>query len=357
MPRSIARRGGGGAAAGAPHHDLAPCVQPRVAGEVVRAQAVEGVAGVARVGAAGARAALAPAQEHARHLAHAVPGRVQAQPQLVVLRERAVRVAARRAQHLRPRHHRRVRERRLDVDVRGDPIRLDALVLPAHVLQVAAAHLLRREDLHLRAAERGVRMRVHPCALRAADRDASRRPHPSARRAVPAPRRSPGSAPRPSRRVRAAAAARADRHLPIAPRSPRNRPPTRRRSRPAPSPPRSARGWRPGTPAGTPPRRGTAGRWRSRDRACTTAEGDGGDVGSEASEGRVNPQQQRREACCAGWHQRTDRLRSAKALPLTSRAKRALVPPPGCFGGGTGAKRQGEGPRGWRDASNPIEHG
>src|SRR4051794_37967539 len=34
------------------------------------------------------------------------------------------------------------------------------------------------------------------------------------------------------------------------------------------------------------------------------------------------------------------------------RAKRAPVPPPGCFGGGTGAQRQGEGPRGRR--TRPI---
>jgi hypothetical protein len=35
----------------------------------------------------------------------------------------------------------------------------------------------------------------------------------------------------------------------------------------------------------------------------------------------------------------------ARRTSTKPRAKRAPVPPPGCFGGGTGAKRQGEGPR------------
>src|SRR3954469_5019946 len=36
------------------------------------------------------------------------------------------------------------------------------------------------------------------------------------------------------------------------------------------------------------------------------------------------------------------------------RAKRAPVPPPGCFGGGTGAQRQGEGPRGGPSAPTAV---
>ncbi len=95
-----------------------------------------------------------------------IPALLHAQPQLVVLGERAVGVAAQLLDRRAPEHHRRVRKGRLDIDIVGDLRGRDALVLPPQIFAIPLADMLGREQLDLRAQQRDLGVLIQVGELR-----------------------------------------------------------------------------------------------------------------------------------------------------------------------------------------------